>query len=506
MSLSQLSSSKQKLLDTLTDKITLKTKDADTFNTSNTQDLLELKDLYCSTLLESLDSSPQPPILTFKDINKRLPYHPNTKIPRTSIHIGQRKLFISELRFLTEFTFPNKETIVIYAGAAPGSHILHLSSLFPTCKFLLVDPAPFEIPTTQAIQHKNTETTLSFLESMKTSPEKLWMINDYFTDNLAEQIRTVFNQDYLFISDIRTNTGRQAPNTNNSNSFQPDTVDILWNMAQQLIWTIILEPRMCLFKFRHPFYSDDPVRSHKGLQEKKDVFDKAKELALKAGLGEIDFLQNAKNKTLVYFNGQVQLQAWAGETSTETRLVTDAREFVNWGTPGDYDNAFFYYNSIARCYYLHDNPNAAENIGFDLCNDCAIENHAWEQYLFSTQKMSSTSNKTVLHFVRELTQATNNRTLLMPPHGHLFSADPDKILDQVQVAITIEQSRGGRGGRGGGGRGGGGSGGGGSGGGGGGKREVSPKFNRFLQGMRDHISHELYYSASLNLSSVKMTN
>ena len=69
-------------------------------------------------------------------------------------HWGQRKLLFSEIEFLTLYGHLAKT--VVYAGAAPGTHINYLSKeLFPEHKWVLVDPAPFRFarcgtPTRQA--------------------------------------------------------------------------------------------------------------------------------------------------------------------------------------------------------------------------------------------------------------------------------------------------------------------------------------------------------------------
>lgn len=49
---------------------------------------------------------------------------------------------MSEIEFLTHFSEP--DITVVYAGAAPGTHINYLADLFPQVRFVLVDPAPFK--------------------------------------------------------------------------------------------------------------------------------------------------------------------------------------------------------------------------------------------------------------------------------------------------------------------------------------------------------------------------
>lgn len=116
------------------------------------------------------------------DIAPRRPYR---KIPhhhRTVNHWGQRKLLLSEIEFLTEHGSPG--CIVIYAGAAPGTHIPYLVKLFPEVQtFVLYDPADFNV----------------------TNSERIEVNQGFFTDEVASRLKERFRNDsVLFISDIRT--------------------------------------------------------------------------------------------------------------------------------------------------------------------------------------------------------------------------------------------------------------------------------------------------------------
>lgn len=62
---------------------------------------------------------------------------------KTVIHWGQRKLLMSEIEYLT--LHGDKASLIVYAGAAPGTHIAILSEMFPQHRFILVDPAPFTV-------------------------------------------------------------------------------------------------------------------------------------------------------------------------------------------------------------------------------------------------------------------------------------------------------------------------------------------------------------------------
>ena len=53
---------------------------------------------------------------------------------------------MAEIEYLTLIGRENlRDALVVYAGAAPGTHITYLCGLFPEVKYLLVDPAPFQV-------------------------------------------------------------------------------------------------------------------------------------------------------------------------------------------------------------------------------------------------------------------------------------------------------------------------------------------------------------------------
>lgn len=73
---------------------------------------------------------------------------------KSTVHWGQRKLLLSEIEFLTLYSEPG--ITVVYAGAAPGTHIGYLSRLFPeVSRFVLVDPSPFTCQPSDRIVVRN---------------------------------------------------------------------------------------------------------------------------------------------------------------------------------------------------------------------------------------------------------------------------------------------------------------------------------------------------------------
>jgi hypothetical protein len=147
------------------------------------------------------------------------------KIAKSVVHWGQRKLLISEIEFLTVVGKEDLEgATVVYAGAAPGSHIVYLAKLFPTVDFVLVDPASFTV---------------------KESP-KIKIIQDLFTDKLATDLAAK-HSNILFISDIR----REG----DSAKVGAKTLDnmIKEDMDAQMSWHLKLKSKRSMLKFRLPW-------------------------------------------------------------------------------------------------------------------------------------------------------------------------------------------------------------------------------------------------------------
>eukprot|EP01112_Ceratiomyxa_fruticulosa_P015607 TRINITY_DN4603_c0_g3_i8.p1 TRINITY_DN4603_c0_g3~~TRINITY_DN4603_c0_g3_i8.p1 ORF type:complete len:468 (+),score=94.60 TRINITY_DN4603_c0_g3_i8:176-1579(+) len=144
---------------------------------------------------------------------------------KTVIHWGQRKLLMSEIEFLT--LFASRGDCVVYAGAAPGTHIRYLASLFDGVRFILVDPAPFTVKEDDVIS----------------------LVNGLFTDELAEQIRDKEKEtggDILLISDIRSADPDELTEEETEEHVQRD-------MEFQQKWHMIMKPKASMFKFRLPW-------------------------------------------------------------------------------------------------------------------------------------------------------------------------------------------------------------------------------------------------------------
>ncbi len=219
-----------------------------------------------------------------------------------AIHLGQRKLLLSEIEFLTRIIRKAQETPVIsesvngflytllYVGAAPGQHIPILSEMFPEVKFILYDPAPFRIKPTKSIEIH----------------QKL------FTDDLVAQYSTEGKKQnrLLFVSDIRS-----APRTGYQDTDNVDPEfenEVRKNLSQQRSWVEKLRPVRSLLKFRLPFGEES---------------DKA---------------------TTEYFDGVINFQAYAPPQSSETRIEVGHNPKLVVYDNTLYEQQLFYFNTRYR--------------------------------------------------------------------------------------------------------------------------------------------------------------
>lgn len=155
----------------------------------------------------------------------RLPYvSSRASGPSTLLHWGQRKLFLSELQFLTEWAPDlHLKGCVVYAGASPGTHVSMLASLFPNLEFHLFDTA---VSLARSSQH-----------------EQIHVYPRLFTDDDA---RRFAGQAILFISDIRSLGPGQVHEVELEKSIATDN-------ATQLRWVSLVQASRCLLKLRLPY-------------------------------------------------------------------------------------------------------------------------------------------------------------------------------------------------------------------------------------------------------------
>ena len=269
--------------------------------------------------------------------NHQIPYESSFR-SQTNVHLGQRKLLLSEIQLISEHYRKYKEhPIVMYVGAAPGNKNLILSDLFPKVKFVLYDGAKYDAKLKQAVNDKTKHYANAF---------ELHEGDDgFFTDEkcfeLSKQKRFK-DRPLLFVSDIRLG----------EKDFEGG---VKRDMDAQMKWVKMLKPCMSLLKFRFPY-------------------------TMKHG------------DTMSYMPGVIWYGIWAKEQSGETRLLV-RQSNVNKTKEYDfkaYEESMFFHNKYARpyCYGATKENGVTEDakraiaLGkYCQCYDCIAELKIITEYL-----------------------------------------------------------------------------------------------------------------------------
>lgn len=438
-------------------------KDADTSTIDFPIDDPDLKDKFTKAFWNARENGSISPLEKFSELKCRLPYTESQKIYTGARHIGQRKLILNEIQFLTRID-PKHRAVVVYVGAAPSNKGAFLASLFPNVRFVLIDPAKFDIrpysnvriANAHAVAGVGTGTKDSDLEEgtvdardlvgrilRELEGAEICTIRTYMTAAIADEFNRRFSNSsgkvhspwgsdgannwtditdcpLYFMSDIRTNFDPTDQG--------PTTFDIVWNSAQQMDWIYRMKPARSMLKFRIPFFGE----SGETLQKFADVdsHHPAAAESFDSKLNNVDFRQIFRDKKFQFLDGELFLQPWAPIESTETRLIVEPQEGeykIREYKLKDYENAFYCFNKITRNYQMFDNPSADWELGFDHCADCALENKIWTDYC--ERYVAGYSTRTIHKFVNTLSQLTF-RKLRDQGHGRMFKPIPLEILER----------------------------------------------------------------------------
>lgn len=345
-------------------------------------------------------------LYTLDEIPDKLSYSATWFLTPRREHIGQLKLFLSELQFLTTVISDRlQKFIVIYSGSAPSNKIAFMENFYPNIRWILIDPNEHVIMYPNKTTQYDEPHSSKFLYlkagrgNGKVYPyyapdkriEKSEFNNDYFTTDLnADEISDLFLheskkyliiEDYMsddlgsfikqivkkcldkhiysyFISDIRTNSEGEAPSD----------LDVLWNSAQQMSWCKIIRPEKAMLKFRTPFWDTSE-------SVKRDADKPMYDSVLKKAAKYCDFISDYNLGKFKYFKADViNLQAFAGKSSTETRLITGNFDDLVEYNYQDFEDKLFYYNKIYCDVYFHKEHEKYldKEHGIDSCGDCSI--------------------------------------------------------------------------------------------------------------------------------------
>ncbi len=331
------------------------------------------------SLVKKYSTGKHKPVLTVDEIPESVKYFPGVgRLFKNGRHYGQRKLLLSEAQFLTQHT--NK--YFVYAGAAPSNKGLLLAKLFPGVKMLFFDPRDFEIfinknhdvwdGSEHPIIKKCQPADLDDLDSIIGDSHQLFLFNTHFTDDIADKLK-VLGDDMSFMSDIRTKR-------NEKKAAAPVDIDILWNLAQQFTWSRLIGAAASCLKFRQIFYDQNQEDFERlaATEPYKSTFAKANQLG-------VDFISDYHAKRLVYPEGMSYLQAWPGQSSTETRLHILHNAKIIDHDLNDFEDKLHFYNCVYRTHAnIVDYP---EYLGadakkcYDKSNDMALEVLIWKDYV-----------------------------------------------------------------------------------------------------------------------------
>lgn len=409
--------------------------------------------------LSGRDLTNAAPITRVDEIPGSAPYR-GLGTNRRSIHVGQLKLFLSEVQFLRQYAPPSSNPVVIYAGSAPGHTRQVLADLFPHIKaFVLIDPhehyvmgrergrnclyarvssGKAQVPYADGIRflsrsgeivapkHESlneqgfsemNELARAIVSAIAHSRARFYIIEDIFTDELASAFAQAFAQarPILFISDIRTRAEDEADS--------PNDFDIVTNNMMQHIWVYLLQPDACMLKFRTPFFSPDDVDVPAKLASApicaryRDTFGIPIEQVYARAGASADAGAPAGAEYHYLANVALNLQAFPGNSSTEVRLIatpsaTDGYRRLIIYRPRAHEEALFYYNQMRDHAFT---PRWSRWFrgpvtGFDGCPDCDLAIRILDDRNFAQAPI----------FILEKVLRICGRTLAQGLHGYRY--------------------------------------------------------------------------------------
>eukprot|EP00339_Tiarina_fusa_P029673 CAMPEP_0117084552 /NCGR_PEP_ID=MMETSP0472-20121206/59507_1 /TAXON_ID=693140 ORGANISM="Tiarina fusus, Strain LIS" /NCGR_SAMPLE_ID=MMETSP0472 /ASSEMBLY_ACC=CAM_ASM_000603 /LENGTH=543 /DNA_ID=CAMNT_0004813585 /DNA_START=506 /DNA_END=2133 /DNA_ORIENTATION=- len=254
-------------------------------------------------------------------------YRRRTNEVKSVIHWGQRKLLMSEIEFLTNYSGPaTGRCLLVYAGAAPGTHIHYLANLFPHVDWELVDPAPFNTI------EKSRDKHCGYIKTNRC------LFTEELSNEYKERVRLRRETDpdyrFVFVSDVRSVDWQIQSEEETEERVQAD-------MQMQQEWHQQMEPDYSMLKFR---------------------------LSWKPGFTD-------------YLEGTVYFPVWGPITTTESRLVVKGGAPLYKYNNTLYESQMFYFNTTQRpALYEHDVDDIF-NEGLDHCFDCSSEVYILKAYM-----------------------------------------------------------------------------------------------------------------------------
>jgi hypothetical protein len=276
-------------------------------------------------------------------------------------HLGQLKLFMSELMFLSRMIDDGDETVV-YAGAAPGQHISFLAKLFPDAKFELWDPREFKVK-----RLPNIETHKGF-----------------FTNEVAETYaeRRKNGEKILFISDIRDRSvvaSEAIMKKDETEGMDADEKLISTDMLLQKEWCDRIRPKAAFLKFRFPW----------------------------------------KSGNTNYYDGKIYLQPYYS-IATESRLLVTNFDSEKTYDHDEYNDKIYYFHASYRFDPVEDDrwKNVMSNNNIKVSWDNYIGFYTVAYYLEKYKENRDVADQDVLDLFIEI--INDHRSILGNKYDHIF--------------------------------------------------------------------------------------
>lgn len=289
---------------------------------------------------------------------KREKYHSRKNEIISTLHWGQRKLLLTEIEFLTNYLYVTERNSFdckkdTYVIYAGSAPGVHIGYLSKL------------FPRVYFILYDPRQ----FNIKLKECPRVI-TYEQFFTDTTAKEWESARHpsKNVLFISDIRTGS-KDMKIGDFEDCVKSDN-------KNQLCWYNIIKPKMTMFKFRLPYDSDEFTE---------------------------------------YLDGQVYLQPYAPETSTETRLIVGSNAKLIKYDNRLYEEQMFYFNKHTRnqtCNNLLNNIHKKNGVSDNF--DGSSEIHILQQYLLnnSDELKSTELISCIIKMIGEISsELSSNRTL-----------------------------------------------------------------------------------------------
>jgi hypothetical protein len=358
-------------------------------------------------------------------------------------HCGRKKLFYSELFFITLVSthISLSECVLVYVGSAPGYHLSLFIEMFPDLHFLFFDGRK----------------TLCKIRPQDASRVQIFSEREgFFQDTTVPLVKSIarkLGRKIIFMSDMRTDN--------------PDDQSVLDDIVSQQRWVIEMDAEFIMLKLRFPYFNKDTNITNM-------LYDYE---SIKTKLSIPHETPNPQTHCL-YLDGSIYFQPMAPQ-STETRLISAKIKYVDPSHTDDslansyrmkyydsrkFDNQMAYFNRFLRSNsYIYKNSKDLKNhiYGYTDSFDSVAQYYIAYQYLKSITKDNEISSdslhkKTIrfifdtdmfllshdyykfgLHLFCSLNTLINQRVMLIKK-GHFSEFDKDKLFGAINLTIDEE--------------------------------------------------------------------